>query len=195
MKKLTVENWKNHIFLPFADFLWSVDFLWTVGFHEIWKKYKLKVIEDSADTIGYTVNKKNTGIYSDVTTNSFYASHIINGAGTGGIVCFNDYKLYEKANNGENKEVFITACKFIGLLNESSEDWFNYKKNKVSISDNEILNKIESRNSARKNKNYKEADKIRDELLDKGVLIEDKDGKTIWKFKWAKKDYTYLIQH
>ena len=30
-------------------------------------------------------------------TNSFYASHIINGAGTGGIVCFNDYKLYEKA--------------------------------------------------------------------------------------------------
>ena len=61
------------------------------------KKYKLKVIEDSADTIGYTVNKKNTGIYSDVTTNSFYASHIINGAGTGGIVCFNDYKLYEKA--------------------------------------------------------------------------------------------------
>ena len=61
------------------------------------KKYKLKVLEDSADTIGYTVNKKNTGIYSDVTTNSFYASHIINGAGTGGIVCFNDYKLYEKA--------------------------------------------------------------------------------------------------
>ena len=95
----------------------------------------------------------------------------------------NLHKLYEKANNGENKEVFITACKFIGLLNESSEDWFNYKKNKVSISDNEILNKIESRNSARKNKNYKEADKIRDELLDKGVLIEDKDGKTIWKIK------------
>ena len=95
----------------------------------------------------------------------------------------NLHKLYEKANNGENKEVFITACKFIGLLNESSEDWFNYKKNKVSISENEILNKIESRNSARKNKNYKEADKIRDELSDKGVLIEDKDGKTNWKFK------------
>ena len=33
------------------------------------------------------------------------------------------------------------------------------------------------------NKNYDEADKIRDELLDKGVLIEDKDGKTVWKFK------------
>tara|TARA_B100000963_G_scaffold176696_1_gene153701 strand:+ start:4842 stop:6035 length:1194 start_codon:yes stop_codon:yes gene_type:complete len=61
------------------------------------KKYNLKVIEDSADTIGYTINNKHPGKYSDITTNSFYASHIINGAGTGGIVCFNDYKLYEKA--------------------------------------------------------------------------------------------------
>ncbi len=65
--------------------------------HKIAKKFNLKVIEDSADTIGYTINKKNTGKYSDVVTNSFYASHIINGAGIGGIVCFNDRKLYNKA--------------------------------------------------------------------------------------------------
>ena len=65
--------------------------------YKIANKYNLKIIEDSADTIGYTVNKKNLGKYSDITTNSFYASHIINGAGTGGIVCFNDYKLYERA--------------------------------------------------------------------------------------------------
>ena len=65
--------------------------------HKIAKKFNLKIIEDSADTIGYTVNKKNLGKYSDIATNSFYASHIINGAGTGGIVCFNDYKLYERA--------------------------------------------------------------------------------------------------
>ena len=65
--------------------------------NSIAKKYKLKVIEDSADTIGYTINKKNAGKYSDIVTNSFYASHIINGAGTGGIVCFNDYELYQRA--------------------------------------------------------------------------------------------------
>ena len=64
---------------------------------QIAKKHKLKIIEDSADTIGYSINKKNTGKYSDIVTNSFYASHIINGGGTGGIVCFNDYKLYKKA--------------------------------------------------------------------------------------------------
>jgi CDP-6-deoxy-D-xylo-4-hexulose-3-dehydrase len=61
------------------------------------KKYKLAVIEDSADTIGYTINKKIFGRFSDVATNSFYASHIINGAGTGGIVCFNNFSLYQKA--------------------------------------------------------------------------------------------------
>ena len=65
--------------------------------HQIGKKHKLKIIEDSADTIGYKINGNNTGNYSDVVTNSFYASHIINGGGTGGIVCFNDYKLYQKA--------------------------------------------------------------------------------------------------
>ena len=61
------------------------------------KKYNLKVIEDSADTIGYKLDNKNLGKLSDVTTNRFYASHIINGAGTGGMVCFNDFKLYQRA--------------------------------------------------------------------------------------------------
>ena len=95
----------------------------------------------------------------------------------------NLHKLYEDANKDKNKELFISACKFIGLLNESNEEWLNYKKTRASINEKEILDKIELRNKARKNKNYKEADSIRDELLDKGVLIEDKDGKTIWKFK------------
>ena len=39
------------------------------------------------------------------------------------------------------------------------------------------------RNKARDKKDYELADKIRNELLDKGILIEDKDGKTIWKIK------------
>ena len=65
--------------------------------NKIAKKHKLKVIEDSADTIGYKIYNKIIGNFSDVVTNSFYASHIINGAGTGGIVCFNDFKLYLRA--------------------------------------------------------------------------------------------------
>ena len=63
----------------------------------IGKKYNLKIIEDSADTIGYSYNNNNTGKFSDIVTNSFYASHVITGAGFGGIVCFNDKHLYERA--------------------------------------------------------------------------------------------------
>ena len=65
--------------------------------YKIAKKYKLKIIEDSADTIGYTVNKKTFGKFTDITTTSFYASHIVTGAGFGGMACFNDKKLYEEA--------------------------------------------------------------------------------------------------
>ena len=64
---------------------------------KIAKKYNLKTIEDSADTIGYKIYNKNNSLNSDIVTNSFYASHIINGAGFGGIVCFNDFKNYNRA--------------------------------------------------------------------------------------------------
>ena len=95
----------------------------------------------------------------------------------------NLHKLYEDAKKGQNKELFISACKFVGLLHEDIQTWQNFKKNKASINEFEIKTKIELRYKARENKDYKEADKIRDELLDKGVLIEDKDGTTLWKFK------------
>ena len=95
----------------------------------------------------------------------------------------NLHQLYERASKGQDQELFISACKFVGLLNENKENWRKYKKDKALINETEILSKIQLRNKARINKNYKEADRIRDELSDKGVLIEDKDGKTIWKFK------------
>jgi cysteinyl-tRNA synthetase len=97
----------------------------------------------------------------------------------------NLHKLYDKAlkGNDHDKKIFNTACNFIGLLNETKKEWLSHKKEKANIIEAEIVNKIDLRNKARINKDYKEADKIRNFLLDKGVLIEDKDGKTIWKFK------------
>jgi cysteinyl-tRNA synthetase len=97
----------------------------------------------------------------------------------------NLHKLYDEAVKGEDndKNLFISACKFVGLLNDTKEQWLNFKKSKISINDQEIELKINERNQARLNKDYKEADRIRDELLDKGILIEDKDGRTLWKLK------------
>ena len=43
---------------------------------------------------------------------------------------------------------------------------------------------IDARNAARKARNFKEADRIRDELKAMGVELEDKkDGMTLWKVK------------
>ena len=97
----------------------------------------------------------------------------------------NIHKLYDKAAKGsdKDKEIFTTACNFIGLLTEPKSKWHEFKKNILKISEGEILQKIKDRNVARDSKNYELADKIRNELLDKGILIEDKDDKTTWKIK------------
>ena len=97
----------------------------------------------------------------------------------------NLHKLFDKANEGNDndKKIFTSACNFIGILNQTKIEWSNFKKKKSMISEEDILVKIELRNKARKSKDYNKADNIRNELLDKGVLIEDKDGKTSWKIK------------
>tara|TARA_B100001540_G_scaffold313842_1_gene337571 strand:+ start:233 stop:1420 length:1188 start_codon:yes stop_codon:yes gene_type:complete len=61
------------------------------------KKFKLKIIEDSADTLGATINNKSTGIYSDISITSFYGSHVISCAGNGGMFLTNDKTLFERA--------------------------------------------------------------------------------------------------
>ena len=89
----------------------------------------------------------------------------------------------------EPVDVIIVMCKATAL-----EPALNSIKNIIGekttfmsfqngIGHEEIMQKIVERNKARKNKDYKVADEIRKELLDKGVLIEDKDDKTLWKFK------------
>lgn len=61
------------------------------------KRKKIVLIEDSADTIGSKINKISPGKFTDISITSFYGSHIINCAGNGGMVCFNNKKLYEKS--------------------------------------------------------------------------------------------------
>ena len=60
-------------------------------------KYKLKVLEDSADTLGAKINNKSTGIYSDISITSFYGSHVISCAGNGGIFLTNNRNFYTRA--------------------------------------------------------------------------------------------------
>ncbi|MDC0618452.1 cysteine--tRNA ligase [Candidatus Pelagibacter sp.] len=142
-----------------------------------------KLLEDCKNTIDkwyevYKVLKDKSVLNEDI------LSPLYDDLNTPGYIA-NLHKLYDKAlkGNDADKNLFVTACNFIGILNKTKEEWLEFKKKKLSITEADILKKIELRNKAREDKDYKQADLIRDELLDKGVLIEDKDGKTIWKFK------------
>ena len=95
------------------------------------------------------------------------------------------HELYNAAIKGDEKKriEFNQACRFLGLFSETKKDWESFKKSKIEVSESYILKKIEERTVAKNKGNFSLADKIRDELLSEGILIEDQKGKTIWKFK------------
>ncbi len=95
------------------------------------------------------------------------------------------HELYNDATKGDEqkKSKFNKACKLIGLFNISKKEWESSKKSKISVSENYISKKIEERSKAKNSGNFVLADKIREELLSKGIMIEDQKGKTIWKIK------------
>ena len=95
------------------------------------------------------------------------------------------HQLYNDASKGnaEKKIKFNQACKLIGLFSISKKDWESSKKSKISVSESYITKKIEERIEAKNKGDFLLADKIRDELLSKGILIEDQKEKTIWKVK------------
>ncbi|MEQ8324448.1 MAG: aminotransferase class I/II-fold pyridoxal phosphate-dependent enzyme [Vicingaceae bacterium] len=76
-------------------------------------KYNLILIEDSADTLGATIGGESSGRFTDISTTSFYGSHVINCAGNGGMVCFNDEKYALKAKLlrswGRSSSLFVES--------------------------------------------------------------------------------------
>ncbi len=60
------------------------------------KKHKLFFIEDSCDTLGATFNGNPTGVYSDISTTSFFGSHIITAGGNGGMIMVNKLDWRDK---------------------------------------------------------------------------------------------------
>ena len=77
---------------------------------KIAKKHKLFFVEDSCDTYGAKFKGKPTGVYTDITTTSFFGSHIITAAGNGGMILVNNPKWHTRAKVlrgwGRNSSVF-----------------------------------------------------------------------------------------
>jgi cysteinyl-tRNA synthetase len=75
--------------------------------------------------------------------------------------------------------------KILGILNMSSEAYFELKKQRglkeVSVDADWVEKMISERADARKTKNWQRADEIRQELEKKNILLEDRPDGTIWK--------------
>ncbi|HEX2932372.1 MAG TPA: DALR domain-containing protein, partial [Candidatus Binatia bacterium] len=77
-----------------------------------------------------------------------------------------------------------SMCDTLGLLQEG---YFERKKQrflkKTGLKSEKIDEAIQLRNRARSEKNWQEADRIRDELNRQGISLEDTPGGTVWKVK------------
>ena len=95
------------------------------------------------------------------------------------------HELYNAANKGDDnsKKLFNSACKLIGLFDLNKNEWESLKKTNTDISEELILKKIAARTTAKQKGDFKLADQIRDELLNKGIIIKDQKDKTTWKYK------------
>jgi cysteinyl-tRNA synthetase len=95
------------------------------------------------------------------------------------------HDLYNSAVKGDvnKRKEFNSACRLIGIFNEKKETLMQKKKDQSKIDEKYILTKINERINARKAGDFKLADQIRDDLLNKGIIIEDKQNKTEWKYK------------
>jgi cysteinyl-tRNA synthetase len=70
----------------------------------------------------------------------------------------------------------------LGILKVPPDVWFRASAGDQGLSDAEIDSLIAARDAARKAKNWPESDRIRKELADAGVILEDKPGGvTVWR--------------
>ena len=94
-------------------------------------------IEDSADTLGATFDGIPTGKFSDVSTTSFYGSHIITAAGEGGMVCCNDEKMDERCR-------ILRGWGRSSAINESEkiEDRFSIKLDNIPYDSKFVFEEI-----------------------------------------------------
>ena len=88
--------------------------------------------------------------------------------------------------NGNIKEANVLGATLIhlseplGILQQSTEDYFQIG---ATLSKQEIQSMIDKRNKARDDKDFELSDKIRDSLLENGIVLEDTEQGTTWKVR------------
>ncbi len=88
-------------------------------------------------------------------------------------------KAQTEAEKIKYKSELLANAYMLGLLYQDPEEWFRGEDSKDEVS--EIEEKIRQRAEAKKNKDWATADKIRNELKEKGIILEDSPTGTTWK--------------
>jgi cysteinyl-tRNA synthetase len=83
------------------------------------------------------------------------------------------------SGNDQDRGQFAASLRLLGFLSESAADWKARKQQASGIDAKQIDSLISDRTAARARKDFKESDRIRDELAAMGVVIKySKDGTT-----------------
>ncbi len=72
------------------------------------------------------------------------------------------------------------SAQLLGLLQETASEWAGFRPASISIDENKVTALIAARNAARRVKDFRESDRIRDELARMGVVVKDTKDGTNW---------------
>jgi cysteinyl-tRNA synthetase len=78
------------------------------------------------------------------------------------------------------KGALLASAALVGLLQTAVEHWF---KDGAEVAEDYIDALIAERNAARKARDFAAADRIRQTLLEQGIVLEDAAGGTVWRRK------------
>jgi len=84
------------------------------------------------------------------------------------------------SGNERDREQFASSLRLIGFLSESAAVWNGRKQRASGIDAKHVDGLISDRTAARARKDFKESDRIRDELAAMGVVIKDSKDGTTW---------------
>jgi len=84
------------------------------------------------------------------------------------------------SGNERDRSQFVASLRFLGFLSESAAEWKGRKQQASGIDATQIDALISDRTAARARKDFKESDRIRDELAAMGVVIKDSKEGTTW---------------
>ena len=72
------------------------------------------------------------------------------------------------------------SAQLIGLLQLPPREWIGFRPASVIVDESKVVSLIEARTAARNAKNFKESDRIRDELAAMGIVLKDSKDGTTW---------------